>query len=226
MGRLFKMATAKGQRIGIWVIIVFMVVGTIGSFAIIALQNKNQATDTARQADLQAEHQANLAKHAEKLQTIFTNLFGDSAPYQERVAEFDANSVTELASEDLKAGEGAEIKEGGSFKAFYIGWGPDGKIFDSSFENNKVKTSPFDTSVGVIDGWKQGAVGMREGGVRLLTIPSALAYGETGSGESIPPNTPLKFILFVVPSDTELPEEPQMSDELYQSLMRQYGQGQ
>lgn len=202
-----------------------MIVGTIGSFLMIALANKNAADDTARLQTLQAEYQKETDAYNEKLQAFFTERFGEAQPYLDRAAVFDAASVTELSHEDILAGTGAEIKEGASFKAFYIGWNPQGEIFDSSFENGAIKSAPFDTSVGVIDGWKQGVVGMNEGGVRLLTIPSSLAYGETGSGEKIPANTPLRFIIFVVPSDAQLPEQPEMPDELYQSLLKQYGQG-
>ncbi|GIW58829.1 MAG: hypothetical protein KatS3mg086_114 [Candidatus Dojkabacteria bacterium] len=36
-------------------------------------------------------------------------------------------------------------------------------------------------------------VGMKVGEVRRLKIPSSLAYGESGAGELIPPNTDLIF---------------------------------
>ena len=36
------MAASRGQRIGIWIIAIFMAIGTIGSFAIIILGNQNQ----------------------------------------------------------------------------------------------------------------------------------------------------------------------------------------
>jgi FKBP-type peptidyl-prolyl cis-trans isomerase len=46
----------------------------------------------------------------------------------------------------------------------------------------------------VIKGWSEGIPGMRIGGRRELVIPSALAYGSQG-GPSIPPNTPLLFVI-------------------------------
>ena len=51
------MATTKTQRIGIWIIAVFMAVGTIGSFAIIVLANSNSQTDQARVNELTAQYQ-------------------------------------------------------------------------------------------------------------------------------------------------------------------------
>jgi FKBP-type peptidyl-prolyl cis-trans isomerase len=55
---------------------------------------------------------------------------------------------------------------------------------------------------GVITGWSEGVQGMRIGGVRELTIPASKAYGETGSpSKSIAPNTPLKFIVMLIPND-------------------------
>ena len=48
-------------------------------------------------------------------------------------------------------------------------------------------------------GWYDGVEGMKIGGVREVTIPAGLAYGETGSGEDIPPNTPIKFLIMAIP---------------------------
>lgn len=45
----------------------------------------------------------------------------------------------------------------------------------------------------VIDGWKIGIPLIKKGGRIRLIIPSALAYSCTGSGNSIPPNSPLFF---------------------------------
>ena len=97
--------------------------------------NKNAANDTARIQALEVQYQKDTDAYKEKLQAFFTVRFGEAQPYLDRATAFDAASVSELAHEDILAGTGSEVKEGASFKAFYIGWNPQGEIFDSSFEN-------------------------------------------------------------------------------------------
>lgn len=92
---------------------------------------------------------------------------------------------------DAVVGTGAEAKSGDEVKVHYTGTLLNGKEFDSSRDRE-----PFTFTLGkgqVIKGWDQGVVGMKVGGKRTLTIPSALAYGEKGGGEKIPPNAALKF---------------------------------
>ena len=96
------------------------------------------------------------------------------------------------------SGDGEEIGVASQYRAYYIGWTPNGEVFDSSFDGESLKV-PFDTSQATpIEGWRDGVVGMKVGGVRSMTLPSDLAYGETGSGEAIPPNTPIKFIVKII----------------------------
>ena len=45
---------------------------------------------------------------------------------------------------------------------------------------------------GIIPGFQEGVVGMKEGGVRRLIVPPGLAYGSTGQGQ-IPPNATIIF---------------------------------
>jgi FKBP-type peptidyl-prolyl cis-trans isomerase FkpA len=98
---------------------------------------------------------------------------------------------------DLLVGSGEEAVAGKTLTVEYTGWFFDpsrldfkGLQFDSS-----VGREPFVFTLGagqVIEGWDQGLVGMRVGGLRRLTIPPSLAYGESRNG-SIPPNATLIF---------------------------------
>lgn len=98
---------------------------------------------------------------------------------------------------DLRLGTGTEAAAGNSLTVNYTGWlydptKPDlkGLQFDSS-----AVAGGFSFTLGtaqVIQGWDQGLVGMKVGGVRKLVIPSALAYGATRNN-SIPPYATLVF---------------------------------
>lgn len=193
------MATPKSQRIGIWIIAVVMMIGTIGSFAVMVLQSKNAQTDQAAQNKLYEEYQKQMEAEEKRTAELSTKYYPEFKAYKNSPAVFDKDSVGEnVITKDLKKGTGAVITKDTKYEAYYIGWNPRGKMFDSSFEGESLK-APFDTSVlSPIKGWTDGVIGMKVGGIRQLTIPSDLAYGETGSGDDIPPNTPIKFIVMIV----------------------------
>lgn len=99
--------------------------------------------------------------------------------------------VTELKTEDLKVGTGAEATAGKTVSVHYTGWLTNGTKFDSSLDRNQ----PFTFTLGsgqVIKGWDQGVAGMKVGGKRRLLIPPQLAYGDRGVGP-IPPKSTLVF---------------------------------
>ena len=87
---------------------------------------------------------------------------------------------TKLSTQDLKVGTGAVVPKNGKVTVNYVGVAcSTGKIFDSSY--SKGQPFPADlTTGGFILGWQQGIPGMKVGGVRLLAIPSDLAYGTAG----------------------------------------------
>ena len=104
---------------------------------------------------------------------------------------------TKLVTKDIVVGKGAAAKNGDELQMHYLGALFDGEQFEASWDSNQ----PFPLTLGeggVIPGWDQGIVGMKEGGRRLLVIPPDLAYGETGSGQNIPPNSTLIFVVDVV----------------------------
>jgi len=197
------MATPKSQRIGIWIIAIVMIIGTVGSFAVMVLANQNAKIDQAQQAKLYAEYQKQVAEQQKQTDQQTADLSNKYYPvfstYLSTPAAFDGSSVGDkITTNDLKQGDGATITKDTKYQAYYIGWNPKGKTFDSSFDGTKLK-APLDTSVmNVISGWQTGVVGMKVGGIRELTIPSELAYGDKGSGNDIPPNTPIKFVVMII----------------------------
>jgi peptidylprolyl isomerase len=92
---------------------------------------------------------------------------------------------------DLKIGEGKTPNLGDKVLVDYIGRLKDTKVeFDSSYKRGE----PAEFTLGkVIQGWNEGVTGMREGGERVLVIPSELGYGQAGAGDDIPPNADLEF---------------------------------
>jgi FKBP-type peptidyl-prolyl cis-trans isomerase len=204
------MATSKSHRIGIWIIAAVMVVGTLGGFAAMVLQPSNTAMDEKRRNELMAEYQSQVNAQTTELSDKY---YPEFSQFASTPAAFDASEVTELKTNDLKIGDGTEITDGTAYAAYYIGWNPSGKIFDQSIENGKLK-APIN-GTGLITGWEEGVKGMKLGGIRELTIPAAKAYGETGSGENIPPNTPIKFIVMAIEQPKEIP--------VSQELLNYYG---
>lgn len=210
-------STTRGQRITLWFIAILMLVGTVGSFAMMVIANENDQKDQAKANEMKAAYQAEYQDYQDKLgvqaKQLSDKYYSQFSKYSSNVKAFDKNSVKELSKKDLLVGKGEKITSESSFYAYYIGWNPEGTIFDQSIKGDSLKM-PYEVTPGmVIQGWTEGVDGMRVGGVRELTIPSDLAYGESGSGDNIPPNTPLKFIIMIIPSPEKI-EEPSMSDEL------------
>jgi FKBP-type peptidyl-prolyl cis-trans isomerase len=97
-----------------------------------------------------------------------------------------------LVQTDLVVGKGAEAKVGDKVSVHYVGTLASGSEFDSS----RKRGQPFVFTLGkgqVIRGWDQGVAGMKVGGKRKLVIPPALAYGDRGMGNAIPPKSTLTF---------------------------------
>ena len=101
----------------------------------------------------------------------------------------------ELGIEDLVVGDGEEAAAGRTVTVHYVGVAfRSGEEFDASWNRGQ----PFSFKLGkgqVIPGWDAGVAGMRVGGRRRLTIPSAMAYGARGAGGAIQPHEPLVFVV-------------------------------
>lgn len=90
----------------------------------------------------------------------------------------------------IEAGTGKMPKATDTVVTNYRGTLVDGTEFDSSYKRGKPATFPVN---GVIKGWTEALQRMKEGAKWKLFIPSDLAYGERGAGNTIGPNATLIF---------------------------------
>jgi peptidylprolyl isomerase len=97
---------------------------------------------------------------------------------------------TGLYVQDLREGDGFTAQRTSLVTLHYVGYLPDGSIFDTSSGGE-----PFQFRLGqseVIRGWNQGIPGMRKGGIRRLVVRPSLGYRSQSRGR-IPANTTLIF---------------------------------
>jgi FKBP-type peptidyl-prolyl cis-trans isomerase len=93
--------------------------------------------------------------------------------------------------EDVRLGDGAALETGETVTVHYVAKVRGGPVYS---ETRKLG-QPFTFVVGkgqVLPGWEQGVRGMRQGGLRRLTIPPELAYGDRGAPPLIPPGATLE----------------------------------
>jgi FKBP-type peptidyl-prolyl cis-trans isomerase FklB len=102
--------------------------------------------------------------------------------------------VTELPSglqyKVITVGKGAIPRATDTVKCHYEGRLVNGEVFDSSYRRKQPAEFPVN---GVIRGWVEALQIMPVGSKWQLYIPSELAYGSRGAGQSIGPNETLIF---------------------------------
>ena len=112
-----------------------------------------------------------------------------------RIDRPDGDIPYELLVEDIIVGDGDEATKNTKVTVHYVGVAfSSGEEFDASWSRGQ----PFEFKLGkgqVIPGWDTGVEGMKVGGRRKLTIPSAMAYGARGAGGVIKPHEPLVFVI-------------------------------
>lgn len=202
--------TKLRERIFYGLIGIVMLVSTFGLYIMMAMDTKDKTDQNAEMAAFQQKYnkwKAHMDGVAEELSAQY---YPELKEYESYPKEYNPESIKELGKLDLKIGDGEEVTADTKYRAYYIGWLSDGEVFDGSFEGGSLK-NPIESG-SFIEGWNQGVLGMKIGGIRELSIPSDLAYGEEGQG-SIPANSPLKFIIKLIPPMTaeELAEVPSIN---------------
>ncbi len=205
-----ELKTSTKQRIFIALIAVLMLGSIIASYAAIILNGGSSSSsgdtnvDQAKVAEYQEAYNKLQAEFSEKTKDDYDRFIA----YKSEIKAYNETSANEdgLQVKDLEKGSGDKIsKDNAEYLAYYVGWCADESVFDSSFDNNDNPTAfakILDASLGMIEGWNQGVEGMRIGGIREITVPGELAYGDSMDicgGK----NKPLKFLIM-----TKAKEDP------------------
>lgn len=189
------MATAKHQRIIIWVIAVVMVVGTFGAYFVMILANENGQVPSSQDAALQKQLEEYQKQQAVCPSGPVEDQKVDPAPTAPDAPVIE--DITELSSKDLTVGDGQEVKAGDCVVIFFHGtFAKDGKAFEGG--DNYAGGVPYRSlQGGFVPGFSEGLIGMKVGGERQIYIPSDKGYGEQANG-GIPANSDLIFSVKLV----------------------------
>lgn len=105
------------------------------------------------------------------------------------LSEFE-KTASGLYIQDVVVGTGARANRTSRVWIMYVGFLPDGTVFDGQLQGD-----PFHFRLGgseVIRGWNEGVRGMRVGGRRRLIVRPGLGYGSRGRGD-VPPGATMIF---------------------------------
>ena len=218
-----ELKTSVKQRIFIGLIAVLMLGSIIAGYAAIILNggssiSSDSGVDEAKVAEDQAAYDDVQAKFIEATRDDYNKFIA----YKGEIKAYNETSANEngLQTRDLYKGSGDKISDDTEYLAYYVGWCADESVFDSSFDNNDNPTAftkILDASVGMIEGWTQGVKGMHLDGVREITVPGELAYGdsmEICGGK----NKPLKFIVMAKAKEEPLKSLAEEIDVAYMRL--------
>jgi peptidylprolyl isomerase len=127
--------------------------------------------------------------------TVMPKVSGSSSS-KPKITDASGDPPSNMMIKDIKKGTGKKAKEGDKVTVNYVGhnWSNNAE-FDTSWGKQAFEFTLGEG--GVIKGWDEGVVGMKEGGRRLLIIPPDLGYGANSQG-SIPANETLVFVVDLV----------------------------
>jgi len=155
-------------------------------------EQKLALSDSEIQQVMMAFQQEMMAKQSEKAGEIAEKNQKEGAEFL--AANKKKDSVITLPSglqyKVLVEGSGKMPAINDTVTTNYRGTLIDGTEFDNSYKRGEPATFPVR---GVIPGWTEALQHMKVGAKWLLFVPSGLAYGEQGAGQTIGPNATLIF---------------------------------
>ena len=149
--------------------------------------SQEQVQEAVAAVQKQAQEKQQLAQQA-----VSGKNKADGLAYLEANAKKEGVVVTEsgLQYKEVVSGEGEIPTSDKTVVVHYKGTLTDGTQFDSSYDRGEPAEFPV---TGVIQGWVEALQLMNVGDKFELTIPSDLAYGIKGSGQTIGPDATLLF---------------------------------
>ncbi|HEY4155323.1 MAG TPA: FKBP-type peptidyl-prolyl cis-trans isomerase [Puia sp.] len=124
----------------------------------------------------------------------------DPAQESDQLIHFAADSITVTKDttgvyfQILDSGSGVSPVGTSNLVVSYTAMRMDKTIFDSASNSNLGGLQLYQ----LIPGWQIGLPKIKKGGHIKLLIPSAYAWGCTGSGTTIPPNSPVYFDIYLI----------------------------
>lgn len=200
-----ELKTSLKQRIVILAICIIMLVSLVAGYALVILNGGGEKASGSSKitAEKIAEYEASYNEKLAKFQEVTKSDFEQFDKYRSEIKAYNETAANEgsVETRDLLKGTGRKLEDGDyNYLAYYVGWCGDETIFDSSLDDATKPTGftkALDASQGMIEGWNIGVEGMRLGGIREITVPGQLAYGEQleiCGGY----NKPLKFLVMAV----------------------------
>jgi FKBP-type peptidyl-prolyl cis-trans isomerase len=144
------------------------------------------------QAYVERRQQAQAEREAEINRSLFKDYIAENEKFLEDNKLKPGINVTPsgLQYEVIKMGTGEKPTIDSRVKVHYTGTLIDGKVFDTSVDTNEPAEFPL---AEVISGWTEAVQLMPVGSKFRIFLPSSLAYGANGAGETIKPFSTLIF---------------------------------
>lgn len=233
-----ELKTSLKQRLIIGAIAFLLLGSTVAVYVAITLGNDTINYSRMTFTQLQEAYNSAIGEYNSAVSDLSNQHYHELSAYRSRVKAYNAEAAEAagVTYETLKTGDGETISgaaDQAKYSAFYIGWCPDGTVFDSSFASTDFLSAdaeaddaattlalkaPLAISYGsLIEGWYIGTADMQIGGAREISIPSVLAYGS----ETIPcgvANSPIKFVVYAVPYQTKIHALEERLNEIYQAI--------